>query len=493
MELYKKTAADLSCLMKQKEVSSVEVTKSFLDRIEAVDPHVRAFITHTPAVALDMASAVDSKRVKGEKLHPLAGVPIAIKDNICTDGLRTTCASRMLENYIPPYDATVVKALKRAGMPLLGKTNMDEFAMGSSTENSAFFTTRNPWNLDRVPGGSSGGSAVAVSTAMAPLALGSDTGGSIRQPASFCGLLGLRPTYGRVSRYGLIAFASSLDQIGPFALDARDCAMLLGLLAGHDPFDSTSLHGDLPDYQAELEADLKSLKVGIISQNMGHGFDSEVTASVLKIADLMEEDGFKVDEVSLPRSDYGLGAYYLIAPSEASSNLGRYDGVRYGFNGGGDNIEEMFSKTRGEGFGPEVKRRIMIGTYALSAGYYDAYYLKAMKVRTLIRRDYDQAFKRFDLLIGATTPTPAFKIGEKVDDPLEMYLADICNITDALAGVPSISVPSAMHSGGMPLGIQIAAAPFREGLLLKVADYIQKKTGLQVSRPTIKLPGGGEL
>lgn len=490
MDLYKKTAAELSLLLQAKEVSSVEVVRSFLERIELVEPYLKAFITHTPAMALQTAREIDNKRVCGEKLHPLAGVPIAIKDNICTQGLRTTCASRILENFVPPYDATVVRKLRQAGMPLLGKTNMDEFAMGSSTENSAFFPTRNPWDRDRVPGGSSGGSAVAVAAGMAPLALGSDTGGSIRQPAALCGITGLRPTYGRVSRYGLIAFASSLDQIGPLSLTALDNAFLLNIIAGYDPLDSTSLPETVPDYAAGLKKEIKNLKVGIISQNVSEGFDPEVRAAVLKMVSIMENNGATIGEVSLPLTDYGLGAYYLIAPSEASSNLGRYDGVRYGYCADGDHIEAMFSRTRGKGFGPEVKRRIMIGTYALSAGYYDAYYLQAMKVRTLIRRDYEAAFKSFDLLVGAATPTPAFQIGEKTDDPLQMYLSDICNITDALAGVASLSVPAGTNKEGLPVGMQLTAPPLREGLLLKVAAFLENAREPFPQRPAVKLPEG---
>lgn len=491
MNLYELSAAELSTLLQSKEVGAVEVAQSFIGRIETVDPLLNAFISHTPELALETARAVDKERFRSADLHPLAGVPVAVKDNMCTEGLRTSCASRILENFIPPYDATVVLRLKQIGMPLLGKTNMDEFAMGSSTENSAFFTTRNPWDPSRVPGGSSGGSAVAVAAGMAPLALGSDTGGSIRQPASFCGLVGLRPTYGRVSRYGLIAFASSLDQIGPFALTARDGAMLLSAIAGYDPLDSTSLSEDVPDYTAGFENDIRKLRVGVINQGYKDAFDPEINAAVLKMVTLLKENGAEVDEVILPRSDYGLAAYYLIAPSEASSNLGRYDGVRYGHNAGGGNIEEMFSKTRGEGFGAEVKRRIMIGTYALSAGYYDAYYLQAMKIRTLIRRDYETAFERFDLLIGATTPTAAFKIGEKTDDPLQMYLSDICNITDALAGVPSISLPCGLHSSGLPLGVQLTASPLREGLLFSTANYLEQRRDPLPRRPLIELSKGG--
>jgi len=376
-------------------------------------------------------------------------------------------------------------------MPLLGKTNMDEFAMGSSTENSAFFTSRNPWDTGRVPGGSSGGSAVAVAAGMAPLALGSDTGGSVRQPASFCGLIGLRPTYGLVSRYGLIAFASSLDQIGPLALTAEDAAMLLGVIAGYDRLDSTSLPEDVPDYHRELETDIRGIRIGLIRENVDQQFDREVNAAVKKMLTVLEQNGAVIGEVSMPLTDYGLSAYYLIAPSEASSNLGRYDGVRYGYQSAGRHLEEMFSNTRGEGFGAEVKRRIMIGTYALSAGYYDAYYLKAMQVRTMIRRDYETAFKSYDLILGATTPTPAFKIGEKTDDPLQMYLSDVCNINDALAGIPSISVPTGLHSSGLPMGMQISAPPSGEKLLLKVAYFLDGQSRAFPQRPQLKTSEGG--
>jgi aspartyl-tRNA(Asn)/glutamyl-tRNA(Gln) amidotransferase subunit A len=491
MKIYERTAADLSKLLQGKEITAVEVVKSFLERIETVDSFLKAFITVTPEQALETASEIDRRRMKGEVLHALAGVPIAIKDNICTEGIRTTCSSNILHNFIPPYDATVIRSIKAAGLPLLGKTNMDEFAMGSSTENSAFFTSRNPWDPERVPGGSSGGSAVAVSSGMAPLALGSDTGGSVRQPASFCGLVGLRPTYGRVSRYGLIAFASSLDQIGPLALTAEDSALLLGVIAGYDQFDSTSLPQEVPDYYNLLDLNIKDLKIGIIKENIADQFDPEVNAGVMRMVKMLEQSGVVIDEVSLPLTDYGLGAYYLIAPSEASSNLGRYDGVRYGHNAGGSYLDEMFSNTRGEGFGPEVKRRIIVGTYALSAGYYDAYYLQAMKVRTMIRRDYENAFSKFDLILGATTPTPAFRIGEKSDDPLQMYLSDVCNINDALAGIPSISIPAALHSSGLPLGMQVAAPPSKEALLFKVAHFLDQKREKDTLRPQINCTEGG--
>ncbi len=492
MRLYEQTAADLSRMLQSREVSSVEVVRSFLERINEVDPHLKAFITQTPVMALDSGGEIDARRMRGETIHPLAGVPVAVKDNISTMDLRTTCASRILENYIPPFDATVISAIKKAGMPILGKTNLDEFAMGSSTENSAFYPTRNPWDPERVPGGSSGGSAVAVATGMAPLALGSDTGGSIRQPASLCGVTGLRPTYGRVSRYGLVAFASSLDQIGTVSTTALDGALLMSLVAGYDPLDSTSLPDQIPDYSTGLELDLKNLRVGLIRYGRVEGFDPQVTETVTQAASLLEEHGAEVGEVSLPLTDYGLSAYYLIAPSEASSNLGRYDGVRYGFCSDGDSVEAMFSRTRGEGFGPEVKRRIMIGTYALSAGYYDAYYLKAMKVRTLIRRDYEQAFKKFDLLLGAASPTPAFKLGEKTEDPLQMYLSDVCNITDSLAGVPSLAVPGGFSSSGLPIGLQLTARPLQEKLLLKAARFFEEQRQPAFLRPRLEyLEGGG--
>lgn len=494
MRLYEMTAAELGRRLRSREISSVEVVRSFLDRIDAVDPCLRAFITRTPDLALNAAAEIDRRRLRGEKLHLLAGVPIAIKDNISTLDLRTTCASRILENYIPPFDAAVVSAIKKAGMPILGKTNLDEFAMGSSTENSAFFCTRNPWDPDRVPGGSSGGSAVAVATGMAPLALGSDTGGSIRQPASLCGVTGLRPTYGRVSRYGLVAFASSLDQIGTVSTSALDGALLMNLIAGYDSRDSTSLPDRVPDYSSDLDSEPEKLRVGLIRYGNVDGFDPEVTEAVKKAASLLEEHGAAVGEVSLPLTDYGLSAYYLIAPSEASSNLGRYDGVRYGFRAEGDSIEAMFSRTRGEGFGAEVKRRIMIGTYALSAGYYDAYYLKAMKVRTLIRRDYEKAFEEFDLLLGAASPTPAFKLGEKTADPLQMYLSDVCNITDSLAGVPSLAVPGGLHSSGLPLGLQLTARPMQEKLLLKTGRFFEEQGAEFTLRPSLDFleeRGGG--
>jgi aspartyl-tRNA(Asn)/glutamyl-tRNA(Gln) amidotransferase subunit A len=486
LELFEMTALDLSRLLQKAEVSAAEVVSSFLCRIEAVEPSVRAFVTLTPDSALQDARKVDRQRMKGEALHPLAGVPVAIKDCICTEGLRTTCSSKILANYIPPYDATVIAKIRRAGLPILGKTNMDEFAMGSSTENSAFFPTRNPWDLTRVPGGSSGGSAAAVAAGMAPLALGSDTGGSVRQPAALCGLTGLRPTYGRISRFGLIAFASSLDQIGLLSLTAADGAIFLNLIAGYDPADSTSLPEDLPDYTATLKQGLAGLRVGVIRENIGAGFDPEINDAVARCVELLKGQGAEAGEVSLPHSGYALPAYYLISPSEASSNLGRYDGVRYGCRAAGESVGEMFSRTRGEGFGAEVKRRIMIGAYALSAGYYDAFYLQAMKVRTLIRRDFEEAFTEYDLLVGATTPSPAFKIGEKTEDPLQMYLSDVCTLSEALAGVPSLSAPCGLNSGGLPMGIQITAPPLKEELLFRPAYALEQARKVPFGRPRLE-------
>ncbi len=485
------TAAGLSRLLQAKEVSSVEVVKSFLDRIEQVEPQVKAFITISTEQALRAAGEVDRRRAGGEQLHPLAGVPVALKDNICTEGLRTTCASWVLENFIPPYDATVAAALRRYGLPVLGKTNLDEFACGSSTESSVYFITRNPWDLERVPGGSSGGSAAAVSAAMAPLALGSDTGGSVRQPAAFCGLTGLRPTYGRVSRYGLVALASSMDQIGPLALNATDCSLLLGLIAGEDPLDPTSLPDKVPDYTAGLEETLKGLRLGIITEHVGQGFDPEITSAVKKAAQALAEEGVTVEELSLPHHEHALPAYRLLCTAESSSNLGRYDGVRYGFCQPEDSVNQMFSRTRGLSFGPEVKRRILLGTYLLSEGQYEDFFIPAQKARTLIIQDYREAFKRFDLLLGAVAPTPAFKLGEKREDPCRMALADLCLVGNALAGVPSISVPIGAVNG-LPAGVQLTAPPLREDLLLRAAYFLEQRLEPGLTRPRLSfLEKGG--
>ena len=483
MELFEMTALELSRLLQKKEVSAVEVVTAFIKRIGALEPRLKTLLTFTPAGALQEAEAVDRKRHRGEPLSPLAGVPVVIKDNISTAGLRTTCASRMLANYIPPYDATAVRLLRKAGLPILGKTNLDEFAMGSSTESSYFYPTRNPWDLDRVPGGSSGGSAAAVAAALAPLALGSDTGGSIRQPAALCGVTGLRPTYGRVSRYGLIAFASSLDTIGPMTLTAADGALFMGLIAGYDPLDPTSLNEPVPDYCRELEGSVRGLRIGLVKERLAAEFDPQVIAAVRRALELLQENGAVVEEVSLPHTAYSLPVYYVIGSAEAASNLGRFDGVRFGLREPGASITEMSSATRGRGFGPEVRRRIMLGTYLLSDDSGHRYYVQAQKVRALIRQDYENAFQRFDLLAGATTPDPAFKLGSKTDQPLEMYRTDICTLDDALAGVPALSTPCGLSANGLPIGLQLTAPPLREGLLFRVAHCLEQVLGTPVRPP----------
>ncbi len=477
MELHQKTVSELSALLVRGEVSSREVTEAFLERIEEVETRVRAFVTVDAEGALAAADAADARLRSGDRPSPLTGVPIAIKDNICTKGLKTTCSSRILEGYIPPYDATVVKALRRAGAVIIGKANLDEFAMGSSVENSAFYPTHNPWDLDRVPGGSSGGSAAAVAAGEAPCALGSDTGGSVRQPASLCGVVGLKPTYGRVSRFGLVAFASSLDQIGPITRDVRDAALLMDVIAGHDPLDATSADVEVPEYTASLEGGVRGLRIGVPREYFGSGLEPGVEEAVRKALDVLADLGAEVEECSLPHTEYALSAYYIIAPAEASSNLARYDGVRYGYRAAGaEDLLGMYGRTRREGFGEEVKRRIMLGTYALSAGYYDAYYLKAQQVRTLVRRDFEAAFERFDLLAAPTSPTVAFGIGQKIDDPLQMYLSDVCTVPVNLAGVPALSVPCGL-SDGLPVGLQLMGRPLDEATLLRVAYAYEQETG----------------
>ncbi|NPV72628.1 MAG: Asp-tRNA(Asn)/Glu-tRNA(Gln) amidotransferase subunit GatA [Pelotomaculum sp.] len=477
MQLFQLTAHELHELLIKKEISAEELNKAVFDRIETVDGKIGAFITRTKEHALERARAVDGQIRNGGKIFPLSGIPVAVKDNICTCGIPTTAGSRMLSGFVPPYSATVVKKLDAAGAVLVGKTNMDEFAMGSSTENSAFFITRNPWDTERVPGGSSGGSAAAVAAGEAVLALGSDTGGSIRQPASFCGVVGMKPTYGAVSRFGLIAFASSLDQIGPLARDVTDCALMLNAICGHDPMDSTSARFDAPDYTAFLVNDVRGLKIGVPEEYMAEGIEPGVRQAVEEAMKLFESLGALVEYTTLPHTEYALPTYYLIAPAEASSNLARYDGVRYGRRAAeAEDVIDMFMKTRSQGFGPEVKRRIMLGTYALSAGYYDAYYLKALKVRTLIKEDFDRAFEKYDLLLSPVSPTTAFRIGEKTGDPIQMYLSDICTISVNLAGIPGISVPCGF-SGGMPVGLQLMGRPFDEGLLLRAAYTFEQNTG----------------
>ncbi len=484
MELYYLTAHELSDLLNRKEISSEEATAAIIDRIEAVDGRVQAYLTRTAEQALEEARAVDAARARGAALGPLAGVPMALKDNLCTEGVRTTCSSRMLADWVPPYDATVVRRLKEAGAVMLGKLNMDEFAMGSSTENSRFYPTRNPWDLERVPGGSSGGAVAAVAAGEAYYSLGSDTGGSIRQPASFCGVVGMKPTYGRVSRYGLVAFASSLDQIGPITRDVTDCALVLEAIAGHDPLDSTSADLPVPDYRSALKPEVKGLKIGVPREYFGAGMEPEVAAIVRRAIAKLEELGAVCEETSLPHTEYALPAYYLVAPAEASSNLARYDGVSYGLRVPGKDIIEMYMNTRSEGFGPEVKRRIMLGTYALSSGYYDAYYLKALKVRTLIRRDFEAAFEKYDLLATPTSPTVAFRLGEKAGDPLAMYLSDLCTIPVNMAGLPALSLPCGF-SQGLPVGLQLIGRPFAEATLLQAAYAFEQSTEYHRRRPEL--------
>jgi aspartyl-tRNA(Asn)/glutamyl-tRNA(Gln) amidotransferase subunit A len=476
-ELYELTAADLAAKIKGREVSASEVTDAFLARIEAVEASVRSFITVTPEQARAQARAIDARIASGEEIGPLAGVPIALKDNLCTIGVETTCASNILRGFVPPYNATVVNKLTAAGVISLGKTNLDEFAMGSSTENSGLFITRNPWNLDRVPGGSSGGSAAVVAAGEAPLSLGSDTGGSIRQPAAFCGLVGVKPTYGRVSRYGLVAFASSLDQIGPFAHTVEDAALLLSAISGPDERDSTSVPRPVPDYTKALTGEVQGLRIGVPSEYFAEGISPEVRASVLAAIGILRGLGAVVEEVSLPYTDYALAAYYIVAPAEASSNLARYDGVRYGKRTArSSNHVDLFEKTREEGFGAEVKQRILTGTYALSHGYYDAYYLKAQKVRTLLRRDFAAAFEKFDLLVTPTAPTTAFGIGEKSDDPLAMKLSDICTIPANMAGIPAVSQCCGFDTHGLPIGMQLMGPAFSEEMLLRAAHAYEQAT-----------------
>ena len=467
MEIFKQTIHALHERLTKKDISAVELAKSVFARTDAVEPKIRSYITETREQALAQAANVDAKISRGENIAPLAGIPGALKDNICTKGIKTTCASKILANFVPPYDATVVDKLATQDFVLTGKANCDEFAMGGSTENSGFFVTHNPWDTDRVPGGSSGGSASSVAAGQAIWALGSDTGGSIRQPAAYCGNVGLKPTYGRVSRYGLVAYASSLDQIGPITRDVTDSALVLNAIAGYDAKDSTSINTAAPDYTKALVQDVKGLKIGLPKEYFGAGIQPEVAASIKKAVDQLIAMGAEVKEVSLPHTEYALPAYYLIAPAEASSNLARYDGVGFGHRAPGSDIIDMYKKTRSEGFGPEVKRRIMLGTYALSSGYYDAYYLKALQVRTLVKQDFDKAFDEVDVLITPTAPTTAFKIGE-LSDPLAMYLQDICTIPINLAGLPGISIPCGFVEG-LPVGMQIIGKPLAEATIIQAA------------------------
>jgi aspartyl-tRNA(Asn)/glutamyl-tRNA(Gln) amidotransferase subunit A len=468
-----------------KERSAVEITQEYLNYVDKLEPKLHSFLCVTSDLALESAQKTDAKIASGEEIGILEGIPIAIKDNMATKGISTTCGSKMLANFIPPYESTVTQKLRDRGAVILGKTNLDEFAMGSSTENSGYQLTANPWDTSRVPGGSSGGSAAAVAGGECVVALGSDTGGSIRQPASFCGVVGLKPTYGLVSRFGLVAYASSLDQIGPFARNVEDAAILLQAIAGYDSQDSTSLKVEIPDYTKFLKPDLKGLKVGIIKETFGEGLDQIVADRVNGAIQKLTELGAEVKEISCPRFRYGLPAYYIIAPSEASANLARYDAVKYGLRKDADNLMEMYRKTREQGFGLEVKRRIMLGTYALSAGYYDAYYLKAQKVRTLIKQDFETAFEDVDVLICPTSPTTAFKAGEKTADPLNMYLSDLMTIPVNLAGLPGMSVPCGFDAQNLPIGMQLISNVLREDVLFQVGYAYQQATDWHTLNPNL--------
>jgi aspartyl-tRNA(Asn)/glutamyl-tRNA(Gln) amidotransferase subunit A len=513
MSIIESTATELLAELEAGRLTSVAVTTAYLDQIERHDAKVGAFLRHDRAGALAQAAAIDERRSKKQPIGRLGGLPVAVKDLLSSDGELTTCGSRMLEHFRSPYDSTVVARLKAADAVLIGRTNLDEFAMGGSTENSAFQKTRNPWDLERTPGGSSGGAAACVAASMAPLSIGTDTGGSIRQPAAMCGITGLKPTYGRVSRYGLVAFASSLDQIGPLAASAEDTALLLEVIAGHDPLDSTSVDLAVPAYSKTVREPLKGLTLGVVREHFGVGLETEVEQAVRQAISVYQSLGAKVKEVSLPHSKYGVAAYYIVAPSEASSNLARYDGVHYGhrtdeqamqkslaaerkvLTDRGDKkklaaldspLVRMYRMSRAEGFGPEVKRRIMLGTYALSAGYYDAYYLKALKVRRLIRQDFDHAFAEVDFVIGPVTTAPAFKIGEKANDPLAMYLVDLYTVSANLAGIAGISIPCGLSSSGLPIGLQLQAPPFEEERLLRAAHMFQHATDWHTRRPRLK-------
>lgn len=484
-ELCELSAHDASRLLLSGDIKSVELTEACLQNMNETEPSVKACITVCADTALQQAREADDRIALG-KGGPLTGIPFLIKDNIATRGIRTTCASRILNNFVPPFDATVIEKIKKSGVVILGKTNMDEFAMGSSTENSAFFPTRNPWDTNRVPGGSSGGSAAAVAARQAPIALGSDTGGSIRQPAGFCNVVGMKPTYGRVSRYGLVAFASSLDQIGPITRSVSDCALALSIIAGHDPMDSTSYNSPVPDFLKALKPNLKGIKIGIPKEYYSEGIDGVVKTTLSASIKTLSQLGAEIDyEISLPHTRYALSVYYIIAPSEASANLSRYDGVKYGYSyAEGRTIRESIEKTKQYGFGAEVKRRIMLGTYALSAGYYDAYYLKAQKVRTIIINEFKEAFKKCDALVTPTSPSLPFRIGEKIEDPLQMYLSDVCTIPSNIAGIPAITVPAGFCNG-LPVGMQILGRHLEEEMILRIAYAYENATGWYKKKPSL--------
>ena len=479
------TIREARALLDSRQVSAVELTRAALERIGEVEDRVRAFVTVTESLAMAQAEEADRRIADGDA-DALTGVPMQLKDNMATRGVATTCSSRMLEGFVPPYDATVARRLYERGAVLVGKGNLDEFAMGSSTENSAFFPTRNPWDLERVPGGSSGGPAAAVAASECVYSLGSDTGGSIRQPASLCGAVGMKPTYGLVSRYGLVAFASSLDQIGPIARDVADCAIVLNAIAGHDPKDSTSLNAAIPDYTRGLGEDLTGLRIGVPSEYFVEGMDAEVERSTRESIAILEDLGAEVEETSLPHTAYALAVYYILAPSECSANLARYDGVKYGFSDrAADSMWEALERTRAEGFGPEVKRRVMLGTYALSAGYYDAFYLKAQRVRTIIRREFQDAFRRYDAIVSATSPTTAFRLGEKTADPVQMYLSDVLTLPANIAGIPGVSVPASLSSDGLPIGFQILGEALAEPTLFRIAHAFEQASGWGRGTPPI--------
>lgn len=485
MNLHSLTIHELQEKLKKKEISSVELTESTLKRIADIDEKIHSYITICRESALEEAKKADAKLRRKGSQSPLLGIPIALKDIFLTQGILTTCASKILGNFVPPYDGTVVKKLKKAGAVIVGKTNMDEFAMGSSNENSTFGVTRNPWKLDCVPGGSSGGSAVAVAADECVASLGTDTGGSIRQPASYCGIVGLKPTYGRISRFGIIAYASSLDQVGPMTKDVTDSALMLETIAGYDPADSTSLDTPVPSYLSTLRKKVKGLKVGIPKEYFIPGTQPEVDKAVKEGIWVLEKGGIEVEEISLPHTEYAVAVYYLIATAEASSNLARYDGMKYGYRQQAKDLTETYFKSRKFGFGAEVKRRIMLGTYALSSGYYDAYYLKAQKVRRLIKEELDEAFKSCDVIITPTAPTTAFKIGEKTEDPLQMYLSDIFTISVNLAGLPGLSMPCGFDSSGLPIGMQIIGKPLEEATILRVAYAYEQATDWHKKRPSL--------
>jgi aspartyl-tRNA(Asn)/glutamyl-tRNA(Gln) amidotransferase subunit A len=486
------TARDIRDAVAAGSLSAVDVCRTCLERIARDEPQLHAFLTIASEPAMARAATIDARARAGERL-PLLGVPIAVKDNISTRGLRTTAGSRMLDAFDPPYDATVVGRLEAAGAVIVGKTNCDEFAMGSSTENSAYGASRNPWATDRTPGGSSGGSAVAVASRMVPIALGSDTGGSVRQPAALCGVVGMKPSYGRVSRYGLIAFASSLDQIGPFSRTVFDAALLLGVIAGHDPADSTAARRPVPDFTAALTGDIRGLRVGVVRSMLEEGVDAEVAGSVRDALGVLQSRGATLVDIDLPHARFAIPAYYLVATAEASSNLARYDGVRYGFRASTNDadLRTMYEQTRAQGFGAEVKRRIILGTYVLSTGYYEAYYLKAQQVRTLIRQDYDAAFERADLIVTPTSPTAAFRLGERIDDPLQMYLADVFTVSAPLAGLPAVSIPCGFTRDRLPVGLQMVGRMWDEETLFRAGDAYERDTAWWKRRPSDAREGIG--